>query len=158
MSRSRVLPLLLTVLMLESAAHASWAQSTAVSGPPPEVIACYGPQVVGRLPGQPKGKSYVSGISFAPQVGGVNNWDLLGAAYRAFVRDKYGADFEPRCTTFPSEADAEKWLRSVASGPDASTRLVGNPTVVMTAWTWKPTVTDTAAPPPQVKKPGALEH
>jgi hypothetical protein len=112
-----------------------------------------------RLPGQPVvGTSYVSGVSASPQVNGVDTWSPLVAAYRQFIVEKYGADFEPRCTPFPSEADAQKWLKSVASGPDASTRLIGAPTVVMTGWSWKPTAADTATPPPRVQRPGALEH
>ncbi len=159
MSRFRARLLLLTLVLMEAAAPASWAQGNAVASPPPQWVVCHGPQMQRRLPGQPApGASYVSGVSAVPQVSGVDTWTPLVSAYRAFVLEQYGADFEPVCTPYPSEPDAQKWLRSVASGPGASTRLVGTPTVVMTTWTWKPSATDTAKPPPQARKPGTLEH
>lgn len=104
------------------------------------------------------GTSYVSGVSAQPQIDGVDTWSPLVAAYRKFILDQYAADFEPICRTHSSESDAQRWLKSVASGPNASLSLVGAPTVVMTGWTWKPSAADTAPAPKPVKKPGTLEH
>src|SRR5512134_1920940 len=106
MKRSRALSLVLALALLESVAPAPWAQSSAAGNPPPQWVVCFGPPMPRRLPGQPvAGTSYVSGVSAAPQVNGVDTWSPLVAAYRKFILEKYGADFEPRCTPYPSELD-----------------------------------------------------
>jgi hypothetical protein len=110
----------------------------------------------GRLPSQPvvARTAYLSGVSVQPQIDSVDTWTPLVAAYRKFILDEYGADFEPNCAQQPSEPDAQKWIKSVASG---SIRLPGEPTVVATGWTWKPSAADTTVKPRRAD-PAALQR
>lgn len=114
-------------------------------------VTCHGPQTAGRL--APPDKIYVSGVSTGVYNTGMAD-SAARAAFRAFVREKYGADFEPRCDWSGSEAEAERWVKYLASDANAGAKV----TKVKTGWVWSPAVSDTAVHPAGPPRPGALEH
>ena len=85
---------------------------------------CYAPQAQNGAP--PPEKVYFSGVSSGVYTEA--NDDAASDAFRRFVADKYGADFQPRCEYSGTELAATKLL-SILHGRyrDAA---------VMTDWTW----------------------
>lgn len=144
MLRSLVKSLPLLALLLPWVVSPSLAQDD----PTRQWFVCYGPLAQGRQLTAPQ-KTYLSEVSTATHVTGET---ALRAkeAFQAFVRQTYGASFEPRCDWSSTEAQARGQVTSISS------RTAG--TVVKTGWTWAPAVADTAqqlSPPP---KPAALDH
>lgn len=85
---------------------------------------CYGPQTPSGAP--PPLKVYVSGVSSTVYT--ATNSEAAKNAYRRFIADKYGADFEPRCEYSGTELAAKRLL-SLLQG-----RYRGD--AEMTGWTW----------------------
>lgn len=129
--------------VLAASSPASWAQGD----PTQQWFFCYGPQAQGRLVA-PK-DMYVSEVSTAIHVTGQTTL-LAQDAFKAFVVKKYGADFEPRCDWYSTEAQTSKARKGWAA---ASGRKE-----ITTGWTWTQPESDKNPPPPPKPKPGALEH
>ncbi len=128
---------------------AAWAQNE----PTRQWIYCYGPQTAGRS--APPAKVYISGVSTVANVSG-DSWQRLVLAYRGYVKQTYGADFEPYCTSALSDSAGRRQVAAIAA--HRGSYYPASTEVVETGWVWSPSVADTAQPAPSKPKPGALEH
>src|SRR5262245_7059368 len=96
----------LAVVLVAASSQASWAQSD----PTQQWFVCYGPQAQGRLPAAPT-PMYMSEVSTAIRVTGQTTL-LLTEAFHDFIKQKYGADFAPRCDAYSTEDQARKARKS----------------------------------------------
>jgi hypothetical protein len=137
------------VLAAALAGLASLAQpADAQDDPTRQWLVCWGPLPMGRL--SPPKKVYVSGVSTAIRVTG-QTYVLITDAFHAFIQQKYGADFTPRCEGYGTEDMAKRQVKTVSSGG------MGAPGEA-TGWVWTQPDSDKAIREAPKPKPGALEH
>lgn len=148
---SRALPRVALVLgvMAWGMPNAARAQDE----PTRQWIYCYGPQTAGRT--APPTKVYISGVFTAASMTG-DIWQRHSDAFRAYVHQKYGADFVPYCTSALSDSAGRRQVAAIAA--HKGNYYPASTTVIETGWVWSPSVSDTALPPPAKPRPGALEH
>ena len=115
-------------------------------------IYCYGPRTAGRS--APPSKAYISGVTATREYG--DTWGQLSRAYHAFVLEKYGADFEPYCTSAVSDSAARRQVAAIVAHRGAY--YPASTVVVETGWTWTPSAADTTPPPAKKPRPDALQH
>lgn len=104
-------------------------------------VTCFGP-VPGAAEPRPA-KVYFSGVSIVP----VTLSNQVEPAFVAYARQKYGADFDPRCDFSSTETGARDYLKAELNV------LAGS--AVETGWVWTAPTEAPAKPPQRAPQPRA---
>jgi hypothetical protein len=105
-------------------------------------VTCYGP-VPGNVGPRPD-KVYFAGVSTVP----VTLSYQVKPAFIAYAKQRYGAEFDPRCDSSPTEAAARDYLKAELN--------VLKDVAVETGWTWTPSPADPSKPPASPPRTGGV--